>query len=50
MCSRVDAIVPGYLTASSLNKVMTLTPIWQVTTDTGAYRLDLVSGELERLS
>ena len=50
VCSRVDAIVPGYLTASSLNKVMTLTPIWQVTTDTGAYRLDLVSGELERLS
>lgn len=50
VCSRVDAIVPGYLTTTSLNKVMLLTPVWQVTTDTGAYRLDLVSGELERLN
>ena len=49
VCSRVDAIVPGYLTVTSLNKEMLLTPVWQVTTDTGAYRLDLVSGELERL-
>lgn len=50
VCSRVDAIIPGYLTASSLNKMMTLTPVWQVKTDTGAYQLDLVSGKLERLS
>ena len=50
VCSRGDAIIPGDLTASSLNKVMTLTPVWQVKTDTGAYQLDLVSGKLERPS
>lgn len=50
VCSRVDAITPGYLSAASLDKVMTLSPVWRVSTDTGLYQLDLVSGELERLS
>ena len=50
VCSRVDKITPGYLSATSLNKVMTLTPVWQVTTDTGSYCLNLVDGTLERLS
>ena len=48
VCSRIDRIEPGYLSATSLDRVMTLTPVWRVTTDTGTYELDLVSGELER--
>jgi len=50
VCSRVDEIVPGYLSATSLSRQMELTPVWRITTDTGAYQLDLVSGELERVN
>ncbi len=49
VCSRVDEIVPGYMSVSSLSRRMELTPVWQIKTDTGAYQLDLVSGELERV-
>ena len=50
MCSRVDEIVPGYLSATSLKRQMALTPVWRITTDTGAYQLDLVTGKVERVS
>ena len=50
VCSRVDEIVPGYISASSLSRRMELTPVWRITTDTGAYQLDLVTGGLERVS
>lgn len=49
VCSRIDRIEPGYLSATSLDRVMTLTPVWRVTTDTGVYQLDLVTGALERM-
>ena len=49
VCSRVDRIEPGYISATSLNRVMTLTPVWRITTDTGIYQLDLVDGALERM-
>lgn len=50
VCSRVDEITPGYLSVTSLKRQMELTPVWRITTDTGAYQLDLVSGSLERVS
>ena len=49
ICSRLDGITPGYVSVMSLNKVMTLTPVWRIATDTGTYQLNLVSGGLERL-
>ena len=49
VCSRIDRIEPRYISATSLNRVMTLTPVWRVTTDTGTYQLDLVGGALERM-
>ncbi len=49
VCSRIDRIEAGYLSATSLDRVMTLTPVWRVTTDTGTYQLDLVMGTLERM-
>lgn len=50
VCSRIDAITPGYVAATSLSGPMTMTPVWRVTTDTGAYQLDLLAGELGRAS
>lgn len=50
VCSRIDAITPGYLSSVGMSRTMTLTPAWYVQTNTGAYRLDLVSGELEQVS
>ena len=44
VCNRIDAIEPGYVTAVSLSGPTALTPVWRVTTDTGAYQLDTVTG------
>ena len=49
VCSRMDAIQPGYAVTPALSGSMTLTPVWRVTTDTGAYQLDTVTGPVARL-
>ncbi len=50
VCNQVDGVEPGYSSAASLSGPMTLTPVWRVRTDTGAYQLDLVTGHLSRVS
>jgi len=50
VCNRIDSIEAGYVTAASLSGTSILTPVWQVTTDTGAYQLDAVTGEVSRVS
>lgn len=50
VCNRIDAIEPGYVTAAALSGATVLTPVWRVTTDTGVYQLDAVSGEVTRVS
>ena len=49
VCSRVDRIEEGYVSAASLSGPMTLTPVWRVTTDTGAYQVDAVTGGVSRV-
>ena len=48
VCNRVDAIEPGYVAALSLSGPTALTPVWRVTTHTGAYQLDTVTGGVTR--
>lgn len=50
VCNRIDSIEPGYVTAASLSGPMALTPVWRVTTDTGAYQIDTVTGGVTRVS
>ncbi len=50
VCNRVDAIEPGYVSSASLSGPTALTPVWRVTTDTGAYQLDTVTGTVTRVS
>lgn len=50
VCNRIDNIEPGYITAASLSGTTLLTPVWRVTTDTGAYQLDTVTGGVTRVS
>ena len=50
VCSRIDAIEPGYVAAVSLSGPTTLTPVWRVITDTGAYQVDAVTGGVTRVS
>lgn len=50
VCSRVDGIIQGYTAGSSLSGPMTLTPVWRISTDTGSYQLDLVTGTLIRVN
>jgi len=49
VCSRVEIIERGYVSAASLNGPVTLTPAWRIVTDTGAYQLDLIAGVLTRI-
>lgn len=50
VCSRIDTIEPGYVAAFSLSGPTILTPVWRVTTDTGSYQLDAVTGAVSRVS
>ena len=50
VCNRIDNIEPGYAAAASLSGPILLTPVWRVTTDTGAYQLDTVTGTVTRVS
>lgn len=50
VCNRIDGIEPGYVAAASLSGPIVLTPVWRVTTDTGAYQLDTVTGGVTRVS
>lgn len=43
VCSRIESMAPGYLTAGSGRSVQ-LTPVWRILTDTGAYYVDALSG------
>ena len=43
VCSRVEAMTPGYLTVGSGRSVQ-LAPVWRILTDTGAYYVDAVTG------
>ena len=49
VCNRIDTIETGYLCAASLSGSMTLTPVWQITTDIGTYQLDTVTGSVWRV-
>lgn len=48
VCNRIDRIEPGYLCSASLSGSMTMTPVWQVTTDVGIYQLDTTAGTVKR--
>lgn len=50
VCNQVDGIEQGYITAAALSGPTSLTPVWRVTTDTGAYQLDAVTGGVTRVS
>jgi len=49
VCSRIDGITQGYVASAALSGSMEMTPVWRITTDTGAYQLDLVTGSLSRV-
>lgn len=50
VCNRIDRIDEGYVSAASLSGPIALTPVWQVTTDTGSYQVDAVTGVVSRVS
>lgn len=50
VCNRIDCIEEGYVTTASLSGPTMLTPVWRITTDTGAYQLDAVTGAVTRVS
>lgn len=49
ICRSILQMSPGYAMTTGLSDPATLRPIWYIETDTGAYCLDALSAELERL-
>ena len=45
VCSSIDGMEPGYVLSSSARPAQ-LSPVWRITTDTGVYYVDAVSGDL----
>ena len=51
ICSRIDALEPGYLQTVTRSGEAALTPVWRVETDAGAFLIDAETGKAEsRLS
>lgn len=48
--SRIENIEQGYIISVRLSGQMEFVPGWHITTDTGGYQLNLLSGELTRFS
>lgn len=48
VCNQISSIEQGYGCMASMSSTMILTPVWQVTTDTATYRMDMVSGVVSR--
>lgn len=45
VCSSIDGMEPGYVLSSSARPAQ-LSPVWRITTDTGVYYVDAMSGDL----
>lgn len=47
--TRIDSITPAYTMSVSISGPARLDPVWHVKTDTGAYQMDIHTGQLGRL-
>ena len=45
VCSRIDSMTAGYLSGSSTARQVQLTPVWELTTDTGVYYINALTGD-----
>lgn len=50
VCSGIRGITQGYTSSAPLSGPMELTPVWRIETDAGVYQLDMISGQLNRIS
>ncbi len=50
VCSRIDSVTEAYIVGSTLTEPIPLLPAWYITTDTGTYQLDTMSGSLSRVN
>lgn len=48
VCSEISGITQAYAVASTVSGPMPLVPVWCITTDTGSYQLDTLTGALSR--
>jgi len=50
ICSRLTECTPGYLQSVVVSGESTLTPVWQIVTDTGSFLINAETGKLENAS
>lgn len=48
VCRQIDGITQAYVVGSTISDPVPLTPVWCITTDTGTYQLDMLTGALSR--
>lgn len=46
--TRIDSITPAYTMSAGRSGTAGLTPVWHVQTDTGAYQMDIQTGQISR--
>ena len=49
ICSRIEALSPGYMLSVTMSGESTLIPVWRIGTDTGDFIVNAVSGRTENL-
>ena len=47
ICSRIDSVAPGYLQSVTRSGEATLSPVWRIETDTGAFLINAKTGKAE---
>lgn len=50
ICSRLDALTPGYLVNVTVSGESSLTPVWHIETDTGELFINAITGKTETVS
>jgi hypothetical protein len=50
VCNSVTAVGESYRLSTTFSGPVRLTPVWDITTDTGSYQLDALTGELTAAS
>lgn len=50
ICSRLDALEPGYIMSVTVSGESTLTPVWHIRTDTGDLYINAMTGKTEKIA
>ncbi len=48
-CTQIKEITQGYILTSAITEPVSMTPVWQIVTDTCTYQMDTLTGQVSRI-